>query len=159
LVEVDIVPAVTEHCHMLASVIRKEDAAEIYAESGRDPFGVIFRSLLSSPGYAKTVYFDDEIAGMCGLADFNLLAGIKMGWALTGQVVNRYPKTFFKTSLTILADMRKHDRENSMIFNLVDARYVKALNWLRRIGFDVVEVPFEHGPERRLFHLVVLRGV
>ena len=57
-------------------------------------------------------------------------------------------KFFMKSSKIIIEEMKK---EFELLFNVVDARYIKAIKWLRWCGFTVKEAePF--GTLQQPFH-------
>ena len=119
--------------------MRPEDAAEVMASHGLSPVEAIIESWANSKE-AWTVRFNGEVAAMYGIVLTpwgTALTPVAVGWLLTTTAVDRHPVTFFKESKRIVKELAER---YGVLTNFVDARYGKALNWARRLGFDVQQV-------------------
>lgn len=131
--KVRIVRAETEHAQHLGPVMRDPDIVEVYAASGYLPVEAVEHAIEASV-QAWTCYFGTEIAACFGIASLNMLDGVGVPWALTGEVVDRYPILFYRTSKDVLAWMRQ---QYPTMVNRIDCRNEKAIRWAKRVGFDV----------------------
>ena len=119
--------------------MRPEDAAEVLASDGLSPVESIIQSWASSRE-TWTVRLNGEVAAMYGVALTpygTALTPVAVAWLLTTTAVDRHPVTFFKESKRIVKELAER---YGVLTNFVDARYGKALNWARRLGFDVQQV-------------------
>lgn len=149
MAEARIEIATKEHALALAPLMRPEDAAEVRAYAGWTPLEALINSLEES-AYARTLFLADEIAAMWGIAYFGEQTEVAVGWALTGRVAARYPKTFFATCKAELERMLKIC---PALINGIDARYTTSVGWADRLGFKVLD-PIPFGVEGRPFHPV-----
>jgi hypothetical protein len=133
--------------------MRREDADEVMASGSLSPGDAVAESVDCTPD-PKTLLINDEVACIFGLAvSFVSIAGsrVVIPWALTTDTVDRYPKTFYKTSKQVVVKMFA---ENEVLVNYVDARYTSAVKWLRLLGFWVGE-PEDLGPHGVKFRPIV----
>lgn len=132
---IEVVPANLGHACELAVHMRKEDVAEV-AAMGMDPYEAIRRSWTLSGGESWTMLVDGKTAAIGGVMGYGLLQGAGVIWLLTGNLVNQYPKAFWKVG----KDMLRHVTSRyPYVTNLVDARYVSSIRWLRKLGFETAE--------------------
>jgi hypothetical protein len=150
----EIVPATVSHAHALAATMRADDAAEC-AAFGLTPLDALLESLRASE-VAWTLLLDGEPAAMWGAEPLRrtLLSepGAASAWALTGTAVERHRKEFARVSRAGVAALLAR---YPVLFADVDARYARALRWVRWLGFTVLPaVPF--GASGEPFHPIVL---
>lgn len=136
--DVEILPATLEHAWLLAGTLRPEDAAEIRASGGYEPFAGLKESLVHSD-FARTAVFNGQVAAMWGVgpsAQGTALVRSPIGipWLLTGKAVNRHPKTFFRLCPPAITGLLQL---YPVLVNAIDARYTAALRWAARLGFEV----------------------
>lgn len=157
--EVQLLPATPAMAEELARTMRPEDAAEVFASSGKGPHAALVDSIERSDG-ALALLFDGEVAAMWGVAPVpgtapTLLGGPLVGvvWLLTGAAVSRRRNTFLRLCRPAVRGLL---RRYPVLVNAIDARYQVAVRWARWLGFRVDEpVPF--GFEGRPFHFISLR--
>lgn len=149
--DVQVVPATPAHAEALAPLMRAEDAAELAASLGVGPLQGLLASLDASCA-ARAVLFDGEVAALCGVADTDV-QGVGCVWALTGRAVERHPRAFVRLSRAAVAE---YLTRYEVLFNFIDARYGRALRWVRALGFTVQEAQ-PYGAAGLPFHPVVLR--
>lgn len=136
-VELVIRPAVLEDALALAPRMRAEEVAEVRASGGFYPREALIDSLAHSDE-AWTALFDGQVACMWGVAEVpgsSALTGrVGAVWLLTSDLVERYPKTFWRACRGELA--RLFERW-AVLVNAIDARHEKAVRWARRLGFPL----------------------
>lgn len=127
-------PVTAEVVEELARSMRAEDVAEILASDGVSPGQALADSIaVSDRVYA--VYLSGELAFVTGAAPLDHLPGCPAcGWLLSSGAVDRHPRGFIEATREI-ADAFVD--EYGVLVQWVDARYEKALRWVRRLGFDV----------------------
>ena len=135
--------------------MREEDAAEVEASSGHTPTEAILASIEAThTTYAALV--GDELLALFGLSRVETPRGQATRatvWALTSTAVERHRKGFYRASVRVVAALSGNV---PILYNFVDARYTKAVSWLRRLGFEVLP-PVPYGPRHLPFHPVVYR--
>ena len=131
--EVRIEPARAEHIALLAPVTREPDRQEVWASSRSTPEQALVRGL-SVSSQAWTVFFDDEVAAMWGVAPVSLLSDTGAPWLLSSPAVDRHPLAFLRHSRALVDDLHEG---YAVLRNYVDARYTVCIRWLRGLGFTI----------------------
>ncbi len=149
--------ATLEHAAALADVMRAYDAAEVKAATGETPLEVLERGVRSS-AVSVAVFFDDEIAAIFGIAQAEtresaLGPSIRCAWFLTGEVVDRHPRTFIRVAKRVQTNFLALC---PILYNWVDERYAGAIWLLRHLGVQLSE-PMPHGVNGELFRLGIKR--
>lgn len=148
-----IVPATAEHVTSIASRMRAEDAAELYASVGLSPL-VGLRLSFERSLYAWTWLVDGVPATMFGVGAFSIIGDVGIVWMMgTDLVVDHWPAFLRCTKRNIGKLLSIYP----ILTNFVDARYTDCIAWLRWLGF-VIEPAVPHGFERRPFHRFTLRA-
>lgn len=129
----DIISATLTHARFLATDMREADVREVEA-MGFTPYGALVRSITLSGGECWTILMDGDVAAIGGVASFGLLQRAGVPWVLTGKIVDRKRKTFFKVTTQAVEVIRKR---YAYLTNVVDSRYTTAIRWLERLGFEV----------------------
>ncbi|MNJ26358.1 hypothetical protein D3C77_208360 [compost metagenome] len=76
-------------------------------------------------------------------------------WLISTNAVDQHRRSFLVECDREVAEMR---RRHQVLINYTDARYTKALRWLRWLGFEMHDaVPY--GVNGELFHPMTLRGL
>jgi hypothetical protein len=136
--EVLIVDATEAHARALAPRMRPAEVDEVRASGGRAPLGALLAALEIS-AVARTALFDGEVACMWGVVTLrrsSLVGSVGAAWLLTSDLVERYPKVFWrgcKAELPLLFESW------DLLVNAIDARHEKAIRWARRLGFPLAE--------------------
>lgn len=138
-------PATEELANRLVATMRAEDRAECEA-FGLSPLEGLRQSIAGSRDpLIATV--DGKPAAAFGCIRRGALSITGIPWMLTTDLVLQHKKLFLSENRRILAEwLLDYER----LFNVVDARYVKALRWMRWLGFTEYP-PQPHGPRRMLF--------
>lgn len=129
------------------------DKLEWYASTG---LGILeaLEHAVEACGYhgVHAALVDNRLMGIFGCRPAK---GWGVPWAITTDLVHKYPKMFMRYSLAALSGMA---RAFPMLTNQIDARNVRALRWASRVGFEVFPA-IPHGPFRMPFHPILMRGV
>jgi hypothetical protein len=136
----------------MAAHMRPEDVAEVWAEGRRTPYEALEMSLSLSGSQAWTVRHDGKILAMWGAAPIDLISGVAVVWLLTTDEVDRHPRSFMRATREAVRWLRD---KYSISVNRIDARYLRAVRWARRAGFEVGEAMTLDG---YTFHPITLRG-
>lgn len=111
--------------------------------------------LKHSGSVAWTGTIDDVPVCMFGAVALSLLTRSGVPWMVGSTELDRHAVALVRRSRPAVATMR--DVYHSLA-NLVDARNIAAIRWLRWCGFTVFEEPIIHGPDRLPFHPFVMQG-
>lgn len=145
-----IVPATEAGAVALARRLRAADKAEVTAQ-GLTPQQALVQSLRGSL-WARMAVLGGRPFCMWGVEAASLIGGVGYPWLLGSAVLDRFPRDFLRESRAGLAEMLE-TFERLDVF--VDARYAKAVRWLRWLGFVAGEpvmfggVPFYPFERRR----------
>jgi len=134
MVEIKFVPATEAHARALANDMRPEEVRELALMRFKPLDGLL--ESIANADFAFAVLFDGEVGYIFGGTILNAMGSVGLIWGLGGNVCNRYPVSFYKLSrkaIGIFLDLCPH------WYNYCDAEYVKSLNWLRRLGFEIGE--------------------
>lgn len=135
---VDVLPANDEHAYLLAPQLRAEDVAECLAGGYSSGLHSLLVSLaVSDEAYA--LLFDGEVAALFGVARGSLLNGTAAVWLLTGHLADKYRIAFVRNMRIALAYLAS---KWPVLGNMVDARYTKAIRFLKYLGFEFGEPVF-----------------
>jgi len=141
------------HVQLLAATMRDEDAAEVMASHGFMPEAAVRDSVARSV-QSVAVVADGELLCLMGLAHAERPGGsIAIPWCLSTKTVDRKRRAFLVGTHVVVEAMAK---QNRVLFQMVDARYEKALRWVKLLGFTVhPAIPF--GVAGLPFHPIVRR--
>jgi hypothetical protein len=139
----------------LAPLLRVADAREADAELGL-PAEQILSICVDVSWGAWTLELGGELAALFGLIEGEPVAlGAKraQAWLLTSAAVERHPRAFWTACVATLPLLLE---DWDVLTADIDARYVQAVRWAKRLGM-VVEEARPHGPLGLLFHPVHVR--
>lgn len=150
---ITIVPAREVDARELASVLRREDRAEVLALLGPvDPVEGPAHGLLQGLASAREAWTARDDAGriicMAGVSPRSLIGSTGVPWLLGSDLVTVHRRAFMVESRRLVAHwLTLYDA----LRNIVDARYAVAIRWLRWLGFEIGP-PFaqSHGLFRRV---------
>lgn len=149
-----VVHGTMEHARELAAVLREADEAECVAAGYASGLAALEAGVANS-SEAWAIYFDGELGVLLGV-DAITDESEALLWCLTGKVVERAKLSYWRTSKGIVDELRRKYRR---LYNLTDARYSRALAWLKRLGFAVSPSPIPHPVTGLPFHLVTIGGL
>lgn len=121
-----------EYVDFVAKNMRHEDSLEVFRSTGKSAPEVLIKSIDISE-YTGCIVIDEEpacIYGVSNRGDFGV------PWSMSTYVVDHHPKEFYEASKAGI-DLIK--RRYDVLFNYVDATYVRAIRWIKRLGFSVGE--------------------
>ena len=131
----EIVPATSEHITPIADHVREADRAEFWAATYSLPADVMRRGLRVS----ETVYtglIDGIPVCMFGVASAGLLGGVGRPWMVGTDHLDRHALLFLKRCRKVVAEMVALF---PILENYVDSRNVRAIQWLKWLGFKMDE--------------------
>lgn len=151
--EIRIVDATRAHALELAPRVRQEDADEVKASGGYEPLQALEGAMAVSV-LSMSLLIDGQVAAMFGVApSAEHGPGVGYPWLLSSAAVKHHQKAFFKLSGPAVEQLLAIF---PTLVQYVDARYVAALRWLKRLGFEL-RPPIIFGVESRPFVPVILR--
>jgi hypothetical protein len=113
--------------------VRADDCREIWRTSLSDPNKAIRRAILSSRD-AWTVFVDDEIMCIFGVATSSMINRVGTPWLLGSDLIVEHKYEFLAGSKKYI-DLMKHGY--SKLVNHVDQDNELSILWLQWLGFDV----------------------
>jgi hypothetical protein len=147
---VDIVTAFGDDVAFIAERMRPSDVAELAASSGRTPLEALTRAHRVSDR-AWTVLVDGVPEAMFGVSTSGEDG---CAWLLGTDWLDSKAalRPFAEHSYRYVAQMHKHALR---LYNYVDARNVRSINWLLHLGFGAADVVPEYGKGKLPFVLMV----
>ena len=147
-----MVVASTKHVQALLDDIRPEDAAEVEATTSEDMYTLIARHIKKS-NESWSVFNDDKLVAILGVASLSLVSGIGTPWALSTNEATKHKRVFMKASRILMDNwLIKYP----ILICYIDARYKKALRWAKWLGFTI-HPPKPYGEKQLPFHKVEVR--
>jgi hypothetical protein len=134
----------------LAQHMREADRQEVWAAERRTPLEAL-RFAMQVSEFCRCLRIDGEVAMLWGVA--RIIDQTWNIWLLTADVVDRKPLAFWRTFRSQLVELV---RTYPVLCNMVDARYTKALEALRRVGFTVYPAD-PYGVDDQPFHFCIIR--
>ena len=118
-------------------LLRAADREELaLSHPGQTPSALI-TAFVQASRYAFTLLYRGKAAAVCGLTAPCLLGTRAQVWLLTGNEVEKIPKTF----LSLMRGLVRHfSGEYPELCVWVDSRYARAVRFARRLGFSAGRV-------------------
>ncbi len=138
----------------LVADMRPADYDEVAASSAQTVLASVEHGLAVS-AHRWAVDIDGQLALLGGVRTVSLLEGVGSPWLLGTRRVERFPGALTKLGIQY-SDVSL--RAFPYLFNYVDARNVKAIRWLRRIGFTMGDEPVPYGPQNMPFYRFEMRN-
>ncbi|WP_137924654.1 hypothetical protein [Cupriavidus sp. 2SB] len=132
--------------------LREADRLEVEATLGDACPYAAMELVLSRCSHVWAVFAEDRLLMIGGLVPVGSLLTTNEAepWILGTADLDRLPGVLTRVALRYLAVMKGHYRRLS---NHVDARNVKSIRWLKRLGFKVHPQTVPFGPYGMPFHL------
>jgi hypothetical protein len=127
--KVIIVPSVAEDVFELEDNLRAEDVQECQA-CGRTPHDALMEGFVWSECYSAKVNGITE--AMFGVSSYQQPEGYGVIWYLGSDESFKHPVTLVKGGREYT---RKWLQKFDVLYNIVDARNVRHIAWLKHIGF------------------------
>lgn len=130
----------------IAANLRNADIEEIHGSSGHRDCLAVLRQGAGASTLLWTIEVDSEPAGLFGVTP---AGGIGVPWMLGTPAIERAPK-----QLTRLGRAYVHlmSDKYATLLNYVDARSLKSVYWLARLGFTVQKETEPYGVFGLPFH-------
>lgn len=141
------IPAEVSHVAEIARKCRAADRDEIWAAEKITPEEALLNGLAMSP-VTWTGVADGLPICMFGVSPWCILGAAGAPWMIGTTDIKPHARAFLKGSKKALEAMRE---PYDMLVNLVDARHVQAIRWLKWLGFTV-HAPIPYGPFGMAFH-------
>lgn len=137
----------------LAAGMRRADRQEIMASSGPDILATVRRAVASSTA-CWSVYVGDVFVMIGGVAPLSLLGSVGSPWMLGTEALEKVPGALTRVGIQYLQIVLGLYPE---LVNYVDARNIKSIRWLRRLGFTIADQPIPYGLQRLPFYRFEMR--
>lgn len=132
---------------LLAVNMRQSDIAEIQAAGDtRNLFDVVADGVADS-ALCVAVECDGELLCIGGAAGWSLLSSSAVAWMLCTKAIEKHNRLFLLHGRDCVRVLLLR---YAVLENYVDARNVKSIRWLRRMGF-VIESAMPHPVSGRMF--------
>jgi hypothetical protein len=139
-VAIKVAAATWAYGHAVAANMRPADVAEVWALARHSPAEAVRRSL-EMPGEAYAFLVDDEPLAVFGCAE-TAQPDVGSPWLLGSVGVERYARQFLELGRQYVS---RWASEYATLYNVVDARNERSIDWLVRLGF-VFGAPIPIGP-------------
>lgn len=139
----------------LATHMRREDRAEIYAARGLGPLETL-REINANSCDIYTGWADGHVLFGLGIEPASLVGGSAASpWFLASAYLTmpKYTREFLRRGKRAVAAWAK---EYDLLVNYVDARYTTSIRWLSWLGFTIHE-PEPYGYLGLPFHRIEIR--
>lgn len=132
----------------LVADMRPADRLELEASHGADPQKAVQRAVdISTISWA--VEAGGALIMLGGVAPVSMLGGVGSPWMLGTNLLDRSPGALTRVGVQYLQVVKGLYPE---LENYVDARNVKSIRWLRRLGFKISPAPIPYGPQGLPFY-------
>lgn len=132
--EANFIRPTLEEALEIAPYLREDDVAECRRFGHTAEQAV--RSSYEQSDYVWLAYVDGKPACLIGVGRTCILGNIGTPWFLTTPVMETAAakKELIRLSPTFVSDFMLH---YDALYNYVDAKYIKALRWLKWLGFEI----------------------
>ena len=122
----------------MAPLMREADVLEV-AGLGQTPEQAITQSFYDSD-MVWLAYFEGRPAALIGVGRVSVMGNQGTPWFLTSNVMNEWgaKRALLKYSPVFIQDFLDN---YDILVNYVDAKYTKALTWLKWLGFTIDDNP------------------
>lgn len=141
------IPAETYHVESIAARCRKADVDELWASAMMTPQEALHSALELCPD-AMTGVVDDVPVCMFGVTPWSILGRTGAPWMIGTTDIREHAKSFLRGSKAAIKVM---EEPYDTLVNMVDARHLEAVAWLRWLGFTIHEA-IPYGPFGLPFH-------
>ncbi|MDR5772079.1 MULTISPECIES: hypothetical protein [unclassified Caballeronia] len=136
----------------IAAYMRPADLDEVEAGTGVREALAVLQVGVQSSSPCWTIEVGGEPAGIFGAsptAPTLLVPSVGAVWMLGTPMLERAPKQLTKLGRTYV---RRMAEQYGTLMNFVDARNLKSIHWLARLGFTVQRETVPYGPFGLPFH-------
>jgi len=150
---IEIRESIQEDILAIKDRLRKEEVQEVWASNNATPEKALTESFKRS-SKCYTFLIDGIPAAMFGIAPDSLLSNSASVWFLGTDDMGRAKKTFMVQSRRFINLLLK---EYPVLYNFVDYRYKKTLQWLEWCGAKIFD-PAPYGRDQLPFCRIELRS-
>lgn len=151
--EYAVVPADLAHVERMLPIIRQADIDELWAANRVTPEYALTHGIRVSSD-AWTGMVDGQPVCVFGVAPASMLGSIGVPWMVGTSEIDRHAKAFLRRNKAYV------DRMSGLynyLVNYVDARNLRAIGWLKWLGFEIYEAA-PHGVDGLPFHRFEMRA-
>lgn len=152
---VEIVPATENHIRAISEMVRRADIEELWATSMRKPEEVIREGVLASDK-AMVGLVDGIPVCIWGVVHDSIIGPIGTPWMVATSALDKYARIFIRRCRE---EAMKSFEGYALLENYVHAKNVRAIQWLKWLGFSVSEEPEKYGMLNELFYRFALRRI
>jgi len=135
-------------CLIMSKTMRKVDRQEIWSSGRFKPLEALLEGYKLSQNTCYTLLLNMDIVGIFGVSKVQENTGVV--WLMGTDNLTRYKKGFYKISKEYLELFLK---EFKTVFNYVDERNQTTGEWLKRLGFTLINREPEFGEDKVPFNL------
>ncbi len=144
---VEIIQARVSHIPAIASQIRSADKLELWDFACVTPAQAMYYGL-NQARLARTGFINGEAVCMFGANTVSAVSGVGRVWMVGTTFLDKYAMTFLRRCAPEVEEMFQSYKR---LENYIDVRNVKAIAWLRWLGFDCDTDPQPMGIYRKPF--------
>ncbi len=148
-----IVPATQAHVDKMLPHVRIADRHEVMASAGQ-PVEDILGKCVAKSEMVWAGMVDDEVACIFGVVGASLISETGYPWMLGTDLIEVHAKAFLRRNKKMVGLMLAR---YPYLVNYVDTRNVKAIEWLKWLGF-LLQAPEPYGAYRMKFHKFEMGG-
>lgn len=135
-------PGTFEDIAAIAAVVRAQDADECMAACGLDVRTALeMAHPMTEKMWAGEV--DGQIVVLAGVSSSQERPDIGVPWMMSSPVMDEVAIPFLKENRWVVDEMKE---EHLLLTNFVDARNVKAIRWLKWLGFRILPAETHGAP-------------
>ena len=108
---------------------------------------------MKSKGYAYTIYHEEDVVACVGVT--TITAGVAEIWAITGTLVDKFPKDFHKLCLNIVEKAFAEGKLHRLQCT-AEVDYDRTVKWLERLGFEREATLQNYTPDRKDMYLYTI---
>lgn len=131
--EISVIPLEATHVDIVIENCRDTDRAEIYRMALLDP-GRAIRATVANAEYAYAGFYQGRLACIFGVNRKNWLSDVGVPWLIGTPVIDEIPVSFLRHSARFY---KRLVAEFPELENWVWSENIKAVQWLRWLGFDM----------------------
>lgn len=141
-----IVQGKVAHIPAIIARVRPADVAELWDFACVTPEQAMYYGLNMSR-IVKTGLVDDVPVCIFGVTTVSAVASVGRPWMIGTDLLDKYSKVFLRRCAPVVDEMLE---AYNRLENYVDVRNVRAIAWLRWLGFTMEE-PRRMGPYHHMF--------
>jgi len=104
-------------------------------------------------GHAYTIYHDQDVVACVGV--ISIVSGVAEIWAITGELVEKYPKDFHKQCMSIIAEAFEKGTLHRLQC-IAEVDYERTIKWLERLGFEREATLQNYTPDQKDMYIYTI---